>query len=484
MSQSQHFQPSPSSAAGQANTASPADKAGKPAPSARLADISFSYDGGQTWALDQLCLTVYPGEHLCILGANGSGKSTLGRILSGAVAPDRGQVELLGQVVCSSKDSGQGQRVDVHAYRQARQHIGMVFQNPEDQIVTTVVQDDVAFGPENLGAPRQAMLASVPAALEQVGLLSHSDSDPTRMSGGQQQRLTLAGSLAMGPEMLVLDEPGAMLDAAGRQDIQAILRRSTSQGTAVVHITHLLEQAQQADRVIVLDHGRIVASGSPEQVLARQDLPAISQAHRQASDWAQHSKPAADLLDESAASLAADSAQSGDHAAPILKLADLSYRFPDASRETLSQVSLEVRAGQTLAIIGRNGSGKSTLAKLICALAQPTSGSLQVAGIPLAGPDQPKAKRERRRLLKLLRQRVGYVMQYPEHQLFAETVAQDIAYGPNNLGYTPSQVQQRVDDAMDLLGIIDLADRSPFDLSGGQQRLVAIAGVVACTPSS
>ena len=436
---------------------------------ARLNQVSFSYDGGQTWALDNLTMEVHAGEHLCILGANGSGKSTLGSILSGATAPDRGQVELMGRVVCSDT-SDQGRRIDTEAYRQARRSIGMVFQNPEDQIVTTVVQDDVAFGPENLGLPRQRMLSCVPAALKQVDLQTRMNDDPTRMSGGQQQRLALAGSLAMNPGMMVLDEPGAMLDAAGRQEIQSILCRLTAQGTAVVHITHLLEQARQADRVLVLDHGRIVASGRPDQILNSQDLPAPV------------GEPDQNPLTQSRTSDTDAKTAVGNHASPMVKLSDVSYSFPDAGSKALSQVNLELAAGRTLAIIGRNGSGKSTLARLICALAAPDSGSIQVAGLPLAGPDRPKAKHERRQNLRLLRQRVGYVMQYPEHQLFADTVAQDIAYGPHNLGYGPEQVQQRVDEAMKLLDISDLADRSPFDLSGGQRRLVAIAGVVACSP--
>ena len=436
---------------------------------ARLNQVSFSYDGGQTWALDNLTMEVHAGEHLCILGANGSGKSTLGSILSGATAPDRGQVELMGRVVCSDTPD-QGRQIDTEAYRQARRSIGMVFQNPEDQIVTTVVQDDVAFGPENLGLPRQRMLSCVPAALKQVDLQTRMNDDPTRMSGGQQQRLALAGSLAMNPGMMVLDEPGAMLDAAGRQEIQSILCRLTAQGTAVVHITHLLEQARQADRVLVLDHGRIVASGRPDQILTRQDLPALV------------GEPDQNSLTQSRASDTGAKTAVDDHAIPMVKFSDVSYSFPDAGSKALSQVNLELAGGQTLAIIGRNGSGKSTLARLICALADPDSGSIQVAGLPLAGPDRPKAKHLRRQNLKLLRQRVGYVMQYPEHQLFADTVSQDIAYGPHNLGYGPEQVQHRVDDAMKLLGIGDLADRSPFDLSGGQRRLVAIAGVVACSP--
>lgn len=445
------------------------DSADSKATVARLAQVSFSYDGGQTWALDHLSMEVHAGEHLCILGANGSGKSTLGSILSGATAPDHGQVELMGRAVCCDTPD-QGRRIDAEAYREARRSIGMVFQNPEDQIVTTVVQDDVAFGPENLGLDRQKMLSCVPAALKQVDLQARMNDDPTRMSGGQQQRLALAGSLAMNPGMMVLDEPGAMLDAAGRQEIQSILCRLTAQGTAVVHITHLLEQARQADRVLVLDHGRIVASGRPDQILTRQDLPALVGEPDQ-------NPPTQNGASDTDAKTAVD-----DHAVPMIKLSDVSYSFPDADSKALSQVNLELTAGQTLAIIGRNGSGKSTLARLICALANPDSGSIQVADLPLAGPDRPKAKHLRRQNLKLLRQRVGYVMQYPEHQLFADTVAQDIAYGPHNLGYGPEQVQQRVDDAMKLLGISDLADRSPFELSGGQRRLVAIAGVVACSP--
>ena len=445
------------------------DSAASKATVARLSRVSFSYDGGRTWALDHLSMEVHAGEHLCILGANGSGKSTLGSILSGATAPDHGQVELMGRAVCSDTPD-QGRRIDAGAYRQARRRIGMVFQNPEDQIVTTVVQDDVAFGPENLGMPRQKMLSCVPAALKQVDLQTRMNDDPTRMSGGQQQRLALAGSLAMNPGMMVLDEPGAMLDAAGRQEIQSILCRLTAQGTAVVHITHLLEQARQADRVLVLDHGRIVASGSPDEILTRQDLPVL------------FDEPNQNPLTRSGASDRNAEIAVDDHAISMVKLSDVSYSFPDAGNKALSQVNLELAAGQTLAIIGRNGSGKSTLARLICALAGPDSGSIQVAGLPLAGPDRPKAKHLRRQNLKLLRKRVGYVMQYPEHQLFADTVAQDIAYGPRNLGYGPDQVQHRVDEAMQLLGIKDLADRSPFDLSGGQRRLVAIAGVVACSP--
>ncbi|KFI40252.1 Fused ATP-binding protein and permease of ABC transporter [Bifidobacterium actinocoloniiforme DSM 22766] len=450
---------------------------------ARLKDVSFSYDGGASWALDGVTLDVRPGELLCILGANGSGKSTLGRILSGEAAPDLGQVELMGRQVFAN-GKGRERFLDADAYRQARKRIGMVFQNPQDQIVTTVAEDDAAFGPENLGMPRQDMLRTVPAALDQVGMEASARGDPTRMSGGQQQRLAVAGSLAMGPKMMVLDEPGAMLDADGRRDIQAIMRRLTASGTAVVHITHLLDQAEQADRLLVLDHGQLAAEGKPQDVLTRTDLSAINPGSTERARRDGLAGPAHDLLTESSASLAASaSAQgTGQAAALAIELSDVSFRFPQASKDSLTRVNLRLQAGRALAVIGRNGSGKSTLARLICALAKPSRGSVRVAGLPLAGPDAPQGKRQQRRNLKKLRTRVGYVMQYPERQLFADTVAQDVAYGPGNMGLSEAEVNQRVDDALNLLGISNLADRSPFDLSGGQQRLVAIAGVVACTP--
>lgn len=452
---------------------------------ARLKHISFSYDGGKSWALQDLSLSIRSGEHLVIWGANGSGKSTLGHILDGSTAPDLGRVELLGKVVCDSSNDEE-HRVDPEAYRSARHNIGLVFQNPEDQIVTTVVRDDVAFGPENLGEPRPQIAQAVKDSLQQVDMLSQADHDPTRMSGGQQQRLAVAGNLAMHPTMIILDEPGAMLDSAGQRDMLDIMARLTLGGTSVIHITHRLEQARSADRVIVLDHGRIIAQGTPHAVLDGHQLPGLGMINTDIS-VSQQQLPAS--LADSEKSLQSELLQArGGQNTPtdmlghVISLKDVAYQFPDSQDNALNHISLSIDAGETVAILGRNGSGKSTLCRVIAALLTPTNGSVSVTGIPIAIPNSKTPKKTRRHNLHLLRQRVGYVMQYPEHQLFADTVFLDVSYGPRNMGLTPEQVNHRVNEALGLLGISDVANCSPFHLSGGQKRLVAIAGVLACKP--
>ena len=448
-------------------------------PLAILDEVSFSYDQGRTWALDHVNLTIYRGERVAIVGANGSGKSTLALLLSGALAPDRGRIELRGQAVFDSARP-LAEQVDADAYRQAREGIGMVFQNPEDQIVTTVTEDDVAFGPENQGMARPAMQASVARALKEVDLSGRERSDPTRMSGGQQQRVSIAGALAMDPDMLVMDEPGAMLDSSGRSRISAIMATMAEQGKTVVHITHHLDEAGTASRVIVLDQGRIIADGPPDQALPtlyRQlntDSPA-SGAGRHTADWD------ANTSGVGLGQRTEHRHDTSDEEEPAVEAKGLSYRFGEGRRQVVDHLDLRLEKGRTLAILGPNGSGKSTLARLICALIRPTEGDLSVAGIPLTvGGNTPRRARNRR--LGMLRQRVGYVMQKPEHQLFAETVAQDVAYGPSNLGFDKDDTVLRVKQVLTMLGLEGLSDRSPFDLSGGQQRLVALAGVLASSP--
>lgn len=230
---------------------------------ARLRSVSFSYDGGATWALDHVDLEVTEGEHLCLLGANGSGKSTLGRVLAGLAAPDGGTVELMG-LPCFDGDGAHGE-----AYGEARRSIAMVFQNPDDQIVTTKVADDVAFGPENLGWPPERIGGAVARELDRVALTDLADADPTRLSGGQKQRVAIAGALAQDPRLLVLDEPAANLDVRGRRGVRRLC--ASLEGRTVVHITHFMEDAAEADRVVVMDRGRIALEGTPEEVLSRDE---------------------------------------------------------------------------------------------------------------------------------------------------------------------------------------------------------------------
>lgn len=423
------------------------------APLAELHDVRFSYDAGAHWTLDGVDLTIMPGERICLTGANGSGKSTLARLICGLTAPDSGTIRLLGLPVYTT-ESGP----DAEAYRKARRGIGAVFQKPEDQIVTTILEDDVAFGPENLAVPHKRLGERIADALHAVGLQHQRHSNPTRMSGGQQQRAAIAGMLAMKPRLLVLDEPTAMLDETARADIMRVLDELQRQGSTIVHVTHRPEETAHATRILRLERGRLIdATGM-----------ATDSETFAAPETGSREKPSADATPPAA--LHAENSTNS----PLVSIEHLSYTYPGASAPAITDLSLTIGHGETVAIMGPNGAGKSTLAKILCALAKPNAGTVTVDGIPVHC-----AKRKQRARVHAT---VGYIMQHPERQLFAATVAEDIAYGPRNQGLSDQEAMQRAEQTMRLLHIEHLADRSPFALSGGQQRLVAIAGVLACRP--
>ena len=435
----------------------------------RLDHVTLRY--GDSLALDDVTLEVCRGERVCVLGANGSGKSTLASVICGLLAPDEGDVELAGHAVCT------GGVPDLAAYRDARRQLGLVFQNPDDQIVTSVVADDVAFGPENLGVPRAQIAARVARELRRVAMEKYAHADPSRLSGGQRQRVCIAGALAMEPAVLVLDEPSSLLDVRGRAAIMRVMGRLAAAGATLVHVTHFMDEALAADRVIVMQHGRMALEGTPDEVFASKNAQVIEALGLEMPFEARLA--AALRADAADGKVAAVAGPSGEKPAasvpaaepPAILARDLGFSYgPDA--QALDGVSLEVPVRATTAIVGQTGSGKSTLLRLLCGLEAADAGSLTVCGINAA------TKRGRRQI----RRAVGYVMQHPERQLFAQTVAEDVAFGPRNQGLSAAEVERRVAHALDLVGLADRRDASPFELSGGQQRLAAIAGVLAMEP--
>ena len=222
-------------------------------------DVSFSYDG-EAKALDGITLQLKAGEYVAIIGSNGSGKSTLAKHLNALCVPDAGTVVVEG---FDTSDPG-----NVYA---VRSRVGMVFQNPENQMVTSVVQDDVAFGPENLGVAREEIIERVAAALGAVGMGDHAKSEFADLSGGQKQRVAIAGILAMEPDILVLDEPGAMLDPRGRRGVRRVSHQLSDHGMTAVLITHFMEEALLADRVVAVSDGRVALEGTPEEVFTQGD---------------------------------------------------------------------------------------------------------------------------------------------------------------------------------------------------------------------
>lgn len=436
----------------------------------RLAHVTLRY--GDSLALDDVTLEVCRGERVCVLGANGSGKSTLASVICGLLAPDEGDVELAGHAVCT------GGVPDLAAYRDARRQLGLVFQNPDDQIVTSVVADDVAFGPENLGVPRAQIAARVARELRRVAMEKYAHADPSCLSGGQRQRVCIAGALAMEPAVLVLDEPSSLLDVRGRAAIMRVMGRLAAAGATLVHVTHFMDEALAADRVIVMQRGHVALEGTSDEVFATKNAQVIEAL---GLEMPFEARLAAALRQAEATSdaAAAPGAPSGEKPAacapaaepPAILARDLGFSYgPDA--QALDGVSLEVPAHATTAIVGQTGSGKSTLLRLLCGLEAADAGSLTICGINAA------TKRGRRQV----RRAVGYVMQHPERQLFAQTVAEDVAFGPRNQGLSAAEVERRVAHALDLVGLADRRDASPFELSGGQQRLAAIAGVLAMEP--
>ncbi len=227
-------------------------------------NVTFMYDEENEpgiKALDNINLEIYKGEFLGIAGRNGSGKSTLAKLLNGLHLPNRGDVFVMGQ---NTKD--ENKLLDI------RKTVGMVFQNPDNQMVATIVEEDVAFGPENLGLPREKLRQLVDESLKAVGMEKFKDKKPHKLSGGQKQRVAIAGVLAMHPDLIVLDEATAMLDPSGRKEVLATVKRLNQEGVSIVMITHYMEELTEADRIIVIDEGKCVLEGPPCEVFRKQEL--------------------------------------------------------------------------------------------------------------------------------------------------------------------------------------------------------------------
>ncbi|PMC45405.1 cobalt ABC transporter ATP-binding protein [Peptoniphilus lacrimalis] len=429
-----------------------------------LQKVRFSYDGGKTWILDGIDLEIAYGQRIAIIGKNGSGKSTLSKIIAGLSSPDSGIVTLCGIKVFEANN------VDSKAYQKARESIGALFQSPEDQIVTTVVEDDVAFGLENLCASKEFMKQNISKALCAVNMENHRFSDPSNMSGGQQQRVAIASSIATKSKLLVLDEPTSMLDSCAKTDVNKLFDKLQTRGTTIVQVTHKISECKNADRILMLENGKLrdvslleleefYAEKSPAVIGSKSMTENVEKSNAENSNAESKNKRDSNKTNKNAA----------------IEISNLSVSYANSQNPIIRDYSLSVKAGEIVAIMGKNGCGKSTLAKAICALIKYDSGSICVNGIKISEKTSKSQMRE-------IRKNIGYVMQLPEQQLFAQTVFEDVAYGPKNFGLEGCELRSRVLSALKSLHIEHLAQKSPFELSGGQQRLAAIAGILACNP--
>lgn len=439
-----------------------------------LKDVYFSYDSGKTWILNGINLKIKYGERVVIVGLNGSGKSTLSKILSGLIAPDSGFVQLCGNKVFDLDHA------DSNAYKIARKSIGTLFQNPEDQIITTISEDDIAFGLENLCVKQSNMNEMILNALESVHMENHRYDDPSDMSGGQQQKIALASTIVTKPKLLIFDEPTSMLDYKSLQYVNSLFDDLQKRGFTIVHITHKFDECVNADRILLVNKGKIRDISSNElkeyykNAIDNEYAKKCENQHNKEKceekekdkdkEKVQHDEKNQDLLQN----------QANDETFAI-EVSNLNVSYSKLAKHVINNYSLKVKHGEIVAITGENGSGKSTLAKTICGLLKYDSGSVLIQGIPLNA-------KENKTNTKKLRQTIGYVMQCPEQQLFAQTVFEDVSYGPKNFGLEGEELNTKVNETLKMLHIEHLAQFSPFELSGGQQRLVAIAGVLAYNP--
>lgn len=474
-------------------------------PIIRIENLTHTFtsaSGEPIHALAGVNLTIEQGEYVTILGHNGSGKSTLAKHLNALLLPTQGDVWV--------KDWNTR---EINYRRDIRATVGMVFQTPDNQIVATIVEEDVAFGPENMGVPRREMLRRVDWALEQVDMLDQRHRPPHQLSGGQKQRVAIAGVLAMQPQVLVLDESTAMLDPLGREEVLAVAHRLNKQeGVTVVAITHFMREAVHADRVVVMEDGQIALEGTPREVFRQTDrLRALQLDVPPATELAQriHAQVPSfppDLLteeeivaayratkselarqDQKTVHVPAVEAKNGSagpqpltsHGEPpaivVEHLVHDYMRGTPLEVRAVHDVSFEVRPGEILGILGHTGSGKSTVVQHLNGLLRPTGGRVLVFGKDLANPDVD---------VRQVRRQVGLVFQFPEAQLFERFVGDDIAFGPRNLRLDRAEIRARVQRAMDAvgLGFEEFKDRHTFSLSGGERRRVALAGVLALEP--
>ena len=455
-------------------------------PAVKTTDITFSYEGSEKLAVDKARLELEEGSYVALLGANGSGKSTLAKLIDVLEVQDEGTIEVFG---IDTKDEDR--------FWDIRRNTACVFQNPDNQIVGTTVEEDVAFGPENIGVPNPELRERVDKALRYVGLYDRRESSAAKLSGGQKQKLAIAGVLAMAPKLLLLDEATAMLDPVSRDEFLLLIEKLVREkGITVLTITHDMTEASRTDKVYVMDKGMIALEGEPRDIL--NDVPRMLEAGLDSPIyskliWELKNVTGKSYKHEDCTSIISALRYMSDNffgvkiKAPkreeisketLVNIKNLSYRYEDNGRFALKDIDLQIHKGELLAIVGRSGCGKTTLVTHLNGIIRPQGDG----DVEFRYGDEVLST-TRKKDIKKIRQKVGLVFQYPEYQLFEETVYKDIAYGPKMMGITGDELDKAVREAAKKVGLADeVLDQSPFELSGGQQRRVAMAGVIAMEP--
>jgi len=452
--------------------------------------LRFRYAGSEKFALNGISFKIRRGEFFTIMGQNGAGKTTLALCLAGVI-PHYIEGEFEGKVLVDGID------VASHTIPEVTTKLGLILQDPEDQIVGVTVKDDVAFGPCNLGLSKEIVLERIKNALKIVRLDGYEDRETFALSGGEKQRLAIAGILALGPNIIVADEPTSQLDPVGKKEVFETLLQLNKEGKTIIMITHETDWAMKySHRIGILSSGKLVAIGSPKEILSKLGIDGLTRygiRPPQMPHLFYRLSQKGVILENSDTWLNVEEAAyklskliakgSSKDVLPLNKydkryedkekaivVEDLWHIYPNGI-EALKGVSLQISKGEFVAIIGQNGSGKTTLVKHFNGLLKPTRGHVYVFGMDTKNVT-----------VSALSRLVGYVFQNPDNQLFAPSVKEEIAFGPKNLGYNQDEVEKMVEQALDFVGLKGLENEHPFRLSKAERQLVAFASVIAMRP--
>lgn len=452
-------------------------------PIVEIKQLSYRYRRQKVPALNNISLEIQRGECLVIMGSSGAGKSTLAACLNGLI-PHFHKGKFGGSVVVNGRNTRD------HAVAQLAEDVGMVFQDFEVQLFSTNTVLEVAFGPENFALPRDVIAERVEESLGYVGLEALKDRSPTTLSGGQKQKLTIASVLATKPDVLVMDEPTSDLDPISSMAIFEITNQLRQQdGMTLVIVEHDTEEVLHVDRIALLKDGAIIRCGPAHEILREVDLlealgimplgiPAyfkkmgvedlpltVDEAVRQfqAYGWRINARRYQALLQR-------DRARQAEYGSVIIRCAGLEHQY-DNGFPALQGIDLEIRQGEMVAIVGQNGSGKTTLAKHFNGLLLPSVGVVEVGGQPTTTQSVFK-----------LGQRVGYVFQNPDHQIFADTVFNEVAFALRLRGMSDAEIKRQVAESLSVVGLDGFQEADPAGLTKGDRQRVAVASVLAMQP--
>lgn len=421
--------------------------------SIEIENLGFTYPSRDTPTLQGITTHIPAGTFVLLTGPTGCGKSTLLRTLNGLI-PHASVGTLAGSVRLN------GKAIAAQSLATTCQQVALLFQNPDDQLFCTLVEDEIAFGLENLGFPPEEIKRRIAVALEQVGLPDFASREIASLSGGQKQRVALAAVCAMQPHVLLLDEPTSHLDPKGTRDILNIVARlNREMGITVILATHRTKEvAPLCDRVWLMDEGRL-----------RLDLPKAEAFQ----NLTLYQRLGVQIPESENPSVKTPLARNRETASqvPLLSIHELQFRYPNTDQNAVRSISCEVPRGEVVAIMGANGSGKTTLIHLIAGLLRPSVGEVIIDG-----------KLSSRLKLHQLAGKVGIVFQNPDVLLQAETVRDEVAFGPKNLKFSTQFLEERVNMTLTQFDLDDFAAEAPYSLSRGQRQRVAVAATFSLHP--